>query len=64
LIGIQLGGLTDKPNMQLTLFDAGENEKLEKFDEAMLKLQLKHGRNIVKTANELQAEENTRDILE
>jgi len=62
LIGIQLGGLTDKPNMQLTLFDTGENEKWEKFDDAMLKLQIKYGRNIVKTASELQAEENTNSL--
>ena len=59
LIGISLSNLTDKPKHQLTLFDVSDLEKREKFDEAILKMQMKHGQDIIKTAVELQAEKTT-----
>ena len=56
LIGITLSGFTDTPAAQLTLFDTPEDDKDDKVNEAMLKLQLKYGQNIVKTVGELSAE--------
>ena len=58
LIGISVSGLTKTPNMQLTIFDTGETTKQDKVDEAMLKLQLKYGKGIVKTVDELRAEKD------
>lgn len=54
LIGITLNNLTDTPELQMSLFDTGKNE--QKLDDALMKLQLKYGRDIVKTASVLQAE--------
>jgi DNA polymerase-4/DNA polymerase IV (DinB-like DNA polymerase) len=56
LIGITLSNFTTSPNMQMSLFDAGEDEQKSKLDEALLKLQKKYGRSIVKTASVLGAE--------
>jgi len=56
LIGISVSGLTKTPSLQLSLFDTGEDDKQDKLSDAMLKLQLKYGSNIVKTVSELQAE--------
>ena len=56
LIGITVGGFTDSPAAQLTIFGVEEEEKQSKADEAMLKLQMKYGRGIVKTVGELRAE--------
>jgi DNA polymerase-4/DNA polymerase IV (DinB-like DNA polymerase) len=56
LVGITLSGLTATPNLQLSLFDAGEDVRDEKLDDALMKLQLKYGRGIVKTASVLRAE--------
>jgi len=61
LIGITLSGLTETPTAQLSLLDTGagaeENQRQEKINKAMLMLQQKHGRNIVKTVSELRAEQ-------
>ena len=56
LIGISLSGLTSEPNLQLTMFEQGGGEQRGKLDDAMMKLQIKYGRGIVKTGNELRAE--------
>lgn len=59
LIGISVSGLTDSLNTQLTLFDMGENVadvKQDKVSDAMLKLQVKYGSDVVKTVGELQAQ--------
>jgi len=56
LVGITLSGLTTTPNLQLSLFDAREDMRDEKLDDALMKLQLKYGRGIVKTASVLRAE--------
>ena len=55
LIGITVGNFTDSSAKQLSLFD-NTNEKQDKLDDAMHKLHLKYGRDIVKTVGELQAE--------
>jgi len=59
LIGISVSGLTDTPNLQLSLFDTSEGAKREKADDAMLKVQLKYGQSIVKTVGELEVEKRT-----
>jgi len=56
LIGITLSNFTTSPNMQMSLFDAGEDEQKSKLEDALLKLQKKYGRSIVKTASVLGAE--------
>jgi DNA polymerase-4/DNA polymerase IV (DinB-like DNA polymerase) len=55
LVGISLSGFSDTPNLQMSLFDSGE-DSYEKLSGAMMKLQKKYGRGIVKTADELRAE--------
>ena len=40
----------------LSLFDTGEDDNHDKLSDAMMKLQTKYGRGIVKTASELRAE--------
>ena len=56
LIGITLSNLTDTPDLQLSLFDTSEDLQREKLNNAMLKLQQKYGRDIIKTASILRAE--------
>jgi DNA polymerase-4/DNA polymerase IV (DinB-like DNA polymerase) len=56
LVGISLSGFSDTPNLQLSLFDSGEDDNHDKLSDAMMKLQQKYGRGIVKTASELRAE--------
>jgi len=56
LVGITLSNFTTSPNMQMSLFDNGENEQKSKLDDALLNLQKKYGRSIVKTASVLGAE--------
>jgi len=56
LIGISVSGLTNSPGMQMSLFGEAEKEKMTKADDAMLKLQIKYGSDVVKTAGEMQAE--------
>ncbi|MCL2372506.1 MAG: DNA polymerase IV [Defluviitaleaceae bacterium] len=56
LIGITLNNLTETPNLQFTLFDEGRDLDDDKLSDAMMKLQLKYGRGIVKTASVLRAE--------
>ena len=55
LIGITLSSLTTSPDSQLTLFDTSKTDNQDTFDDAMLKLQQKYGRDIVKSANTLRA---------
>lgn len=56
LIGITLGGLTSDFSAQLSLFSpAKDDTQRNKLSDATLKLQLKHGRDIVMAANELRA---------
>jgi len=56
LVGISLSGFSDTPNLQMSLFDSGEDDNHDKLSDAMMKLQQKYGRGIVKTASELRAE--------
>ena len=56
LVGISMSGLTTSPNVQMTLFDTDKDDHHDKFNEAMMKLQLKYGRSIIKTAGALSAE--------
>jgi len=56
LVGISLSGFSDTPDQQMTLFDSGDNGQHDKLSESMMKLQIKYGRDIVKTASELRAE--------
>ena len=56
LIGISLSGLTATPNLQISLFDENKDLQQDKLGDAMMKLQLKYGRGIVKPASVLQAE--------
>ena len=59
LIGIYLSGLTKAPCRQMSLLDGGDcgaGSKKGKFGDALLALQQKHGRGIVKPASVLQAE--------
>ena len=56
LVGIGLSGFSDTPNLQLSMFDSGEDDNHDKLSDAMMKLQQKYGRDIVKTASELHAE--------
>jgi len=58
LVGISLSGLTDTPLEQITLFDDNHDVNHDKLSEAMIKLQLKYGRGIIKTAGALRAEKN------
>jgi len=55
LVGISLSGFSDTPNLQMSLFDSGEDNQHDKLDDALMKLQVKYGRGIVKTASELRA---------
>ena len=56
LVGITLSGLTATPVLQISLFDAERASQQDKLGDAMMKLELKYGRGILKTANVLQAE--------
>jgi hypothetical protein len=56
LVGITLSGFTTTPNRQLTLFDDGSDLRQDKLGDALMKLQLKYGRGIIKPANVLRAE--------
>jgi DNA polymerase-4/DNA polymerase IV (DinB-like DNA polymerase) len=56
LVGISLSGLSETKDQQISLFDAGKDDNHDKANEALMKLQKKYGRGIVKTASELRAE--------
>jgi len=59
LIGITLSGFGEDVGGQLSLFDIekeDEGARQNALDDAFMKLQLKYGRNIVKTGNELRAQ--------
>ena len=59
LIGITLSGFGEDAEAQISLFDMekeDESERQDALDDAFTKLQLKYGRNIVKTGNELRAQ--------
>ncbi|MCL2253178.1 MAG: DNA polymerase IV [Lachnospiraceae bacterium] len=62
LVGISLSNISATPNMQISLFDAGDDAQQSKLDDAMLTLQKKYGRGIVKTANVLGAEKRVGDF--
>ena len=57
LAGITLSGLTDTPSLQLSLFDTEKDLQEDKLGDALMKLQLKYGRDVVKTASVLRAEQ-------
>jgi len=61
LVGISLSGLTTSPDLQISLFDTRKSDSQNKLTDAMMQLQLKHGRGIVKTANELRAENRVKE---
>ena len=64
LIGITLSGFTATPDIQISLFDMNNtaaNEQKNKLDNTLMDLQRKHGRGIIKTANELRAENRLKD---
>ena len=54
LVGITLGNFEDTLSKQVSLF---ESEQKRKIDDVTMKLQLKYGQGIVKTASVLQAEQ-------
>ena len=56
LIGITLSGFSATPDLQLSLLDEGREFQQDKLDDAMIKLQLKYGRGIVRSASVLGAE--------
>ena len=56
LVGISLSNLSTSPTTQLSLFDTDNGDHHDKLNDAMMKLQQKYGRGIVKTGNELRAE--------
>ena len=63
LIGITLNNLTNNPNLQVSLFDSDKDLNYDKLSDAMMELQLKHGRGIVKTVSELESEKRlSRDV--
>jgi DNA polymerase-4/DNA polymerase IV (DinB-like DNA polymerase) len=56
LVGISLSNLTKTPVHQLNLEEMATFEQKEKADEAILKIQQKYGRGIIKTGSELNAQ--------
>ena len=67
LIGISVSGLTGAMNIQTTLFDAGgadDSQQQDKLDAALMKLQVKYGRDIVKGGNELRAEKRVGEDID
>ena len=61
LVGITLSNFTETQNIQMSLFNTGKDEKQDKLNDAMLKLQMKYGKGIIKTVNELRAEKRVGD---
>ncbi|MCL2571161.1 MAG: DNA polymerase IV [Defluviitaleaceae bacterium] len=61
LIGISLGNLAETPELQLTLFDHENSEEEDRLGSALLELQKKHGRGIIKTGSQLRAEKRIED---
>ena len=61
LVGISLSGFTTSLELQMTLFDSEQDDNRDKLTDAMMKLQLKYGRGIVKTANALRAEKRVNE---
>jgi len=57
LIGISLGGLSKSGARQMSLTDMGAYEKEEKIDNVSFQLQQRFGKDVIKTANELSAEQ-------
>ena len=58
LVGITLNNLSDTPDLQISLFDTGKDLQHDKLDDTLMKLQLKYGLKIIKTAKVLQAEKS------
>jgi|GEM_PF-5986268 len=61
LVGISLSNLTETPNLQLSMFDTAKNPEEDKLSDVMMKLQLRYGRDIVKSASVLRAEKRIRE---
>ena len=61
LIGITLNNLTETPELQISLFDTGRDLQQDKLGDTLMKLQLKYGRGIVKSASVLRAEKRLRE---
>jgi len=61
LVGISLSNLTETPNLQLSMFDTAKDPEEDKLSDIMMKLQLKYGRDIVKSASVLRAEKRIRE---
>ena len=53
LIGVRVDDLLDEKNMQISLFDNKQNEKQEKLDETIDKLNEKYGINTIKRGGEI-----------
>ena len=57
LIGVRVDDLTDKEEMQISLFDNSENEKQKELDKAIDKLKDKYGYNLVTRAGKMDVED-------
>lgn len=55
LVGISLSGLSETPNMQISLFNSEKDEQQDKLTDAMMKIQKIYGRRIIKTTGQLRA---------
>ena len=61
LLGITLSNFTETSDLQLSLFDESKEFEQDKLDDTLMKLQLKYGRKIVKSASVLQAEKRIKN---
>ena len=57
LIGVRVDDLTDKEEMQISLFDNSENKKQKELDKAIDKLKDKYGYNLVTRAGKMDVED-------
>ena len=57
LIGIRVDGLSDKDEMQLSIFDTKQNEKQEKLDKVIDSLKDKYGYNTITRAGKIKLNE-------
>ncbi|MCL1912434.1 MAG: DNA polymerase IV [Eubacteriaceae bacterium] len=60
LVGLSLGSLSDFAAKQMSFFEMDSSQQLEKAENAMFKIQQKHGMDILKTGSELAAEQQLR----
>ncbi len=56
LIGVRVDDLTDKEEMQISLFNDDKNEKQEKLDKTIDKLKEKYGYNLITRAGKMDVE--------